>query len=525
VRDSSTDPGLPGPPPDPRPEHPPGRRDAPRASAATRAAAPLPARRPPALRAVSLSARLPPAVRADVRRVLLLLAASSAAGWLLGSALAGLSAGLALLAAWQFRELARMHRWLHGCGERPPRRAGLLGDIESRLDRLQRQARKRKKRLRKVANRFQQAAEANPDGSIILEQDGRIEWMNRAAARMLGLRQGQDHGQRLSNLVRQPEFAEWLERHETGEPYELDSPTGAGQRLLLRLVPYGNSKRMLMVRDITRLHTLEQMRRDFVANVSHELRSPLTVVMGYLEGMGDDPELAEGYRRPVAQMSQQAARMSRIVEDLLRLSRIESDPGGAARQPIAVADMVESILRDAARISDAEHEMRVEVDPALALLGDYNEIYSAFSNLVFNAVQYTPQHGRITIAWRREAGATGRFEVRDTGVGIEPHHIPRLTERFYRVDKARSRALGGTGLGLAIVKHVLMRHDATLEVASEPGEGSTFACRFAAERVAPTAPGGEAQHGAGEAVLAGGGDDGGGGRGREGGGGVPGAPD
>jgi two-component system phosphate regulon sensor histidine kinase PhoR len=423
-----------------------------------------------------------PAVLADLRRVVLLVGAATLLGLIAGSALAGLAVGLLLLSGSQLRELWRMHRWLHSRGARPPRRVGLLGDVEDRLERLQRQARKRKKRLRKVAQRFQQAAEANPDGAVILEENGAIEWLNRGAARMLGLRQGQDHGQFIVNLVRTPSLAEWLEEGVAGEPFELDSPIADGQRLLLRAVPYGAGKRMLIVRDITRLHSLEQMRKDFVANVSHELRSPLTVIVGYLEGMSHDETLPLHLRRPVEQMSAQSARMTRIVEDLLRLSRIESDPGGAARETVAVADMVDAILRDAARLGAAERTVTVESEAGCLLLGDYNELFSAFSNLVFNAVQYTPSGGRVEVRWTCD-GDGACFEVQDTGVGIAAHHIPRLTERFYRVDKARSRELGGTGLGLAITKHVLMRHGAVLEVRSDPGEGSTFSCRFPGERV------------------------------------------
>ena len=429
---------------------------------------------------------LPPALVADLKRAAGLLALALLAGVLSGHVFAALAIGLALLSGWQFRELWRMHRWLHGAGARPRPRLGLLGDIESRLDRLQRQARKRKKRLRKVAERFQQAAEASPDGAVILSEAGEIEWLNGAASRLLGLRQGRDHGQQVGNLLRQPGFADWLERHDPTETCEMDAPPGEGQRLLLRVVPYGDNKRMLVVRDITRLHTLEQMRRDFVANVSHELRSPLTVLVGYLEGMCDDTGLPERLRRPVTQMAQQSARMSRIVEDLLRLSRIERDPGAAPRNPIQVRDLVQTILRDAASLRPVNHRMQVEMADDV-LLGEYNEIYSAFSNLVFNAVQYTPPEGVIQISWRAgEAGAS--FQVADTGVGIEAHHLPRLTERFYRVDKARSRELGGTGLGLAIVKHVLMRHDAVLQVHSEPGAGSTFSCEFPPQRVQHAAP-------------------------------------
>lgn len=283
-------------------------------------------------------------------------------------------------------------------------------------------------------------------------------------------------------MIRNPDFAEYLGRSDSGELYELDSPLTEGQRLALRLVTYGNNRRMLLLRDTTRLHTLEEMRKDFVANVSHGLRSPLTVMVGYLEGMRDDEDLPQRHKRPVDQMWQQAERMWLIVDDLLRFSRIESDPGGAAHLPVRVSEMLESIRRDANRIGTGAHVLDVQADQDLQLIGAYNELYSAFSNLVLNAVQYTPEQGRISVIWTQtEEGA--RLEVGDTGVGIEPHHIPRLTERFYRVDKARSREIGGTGLGLAIVKHVLMRHDAQLQVESEPGQGSTFSWDFPASRI------------------------------------------
>ncbi|MFT5176725.1 MAG: two-component system phosphate regulon sensor histidine kinase PhoR, partial [Gammaproteobacteria bacterium] len=259
------------------------------------------------------------------------------------------------------------------------------------------------------------------------------------------------------------------------------APSSAS-RLLFRALPYGNSKRLLVVRDITRLHKLEKMRRDFVANVSHELRSPLTVVVGYLEGMGEDEQLPENFHRPVQQMARQTARMTRIVEDLLRLSRIESEPNAAVHTAIKMGDLVASLLRDAQRITTGEHVFEHHVDHTVLLLGDYNEVYSALSNLLFNAVQYTPAGGRIELNWLADENGA-RFEVRDSGEGIEAHHLSRLTERFYRVDKARSQSIGGTGLGLAIVKHVLMRHDAQLGISSEIDKGSVFSCEFPASRV------------------------------------------
>jgi two-component system phosphate regulon sensor histidine kinase PhoR len=254
-------------------------------------------------------------------------------------------------------------------------------------------------------------------------------------------------------------------------------------KLLVRIVPYGADRRLLLARDVTRLHRLEQMRKDFVANVSHELRSPLTVIVGYLENLTDDDSTPDELRRPLQQMARQADRMCLIVEDLLRLSRIEDQPGGAPRDEIAVAEMLERIHADAAKLDQGKHEIHSNVDKLVRVLGEYNELYSAFSNLVFNALQYTPQGGEVFIHWVKTADGA-RLEVRDTGIGIEAHHIPRLTERFYRIDKARSREVGGTGLGLAIVKHVLLRHDASLKVDSKPGEGSTFQCIFPPSRIA-----------------------------------------
>jgi two-component system phosphate regulon sensor histidine kinase PhoR len=425
-----------------------------------------------------------PVVAFEFKRFICAVVVGLGLGWLFGYVAAGLAAALAVLLLLQYRGAWRMHQEIQGADARGARERGILGDIESRLTRLQYQARKRKRRLGKIAKRYQQAAEANPDGSIIIDRDGSIEWLNRAAARLLALRQGQDHGQPIVNFIRNPGFSEWLEDDQAEQTLELDSPSESSPRLLLRVVPYGGSKRILMVRDITRLHQLEQMRRDFVANVSHELRSPLTVVVGYLESMADDKRLPEAFSRPVELMANQSERMTRIVEDLLRLSRIESDPQAAAHHPVNMADLTDALLRDAERIGSGQHVIEHHVERSLLLLGDYNEIYSALSNLVFNAVQYTPKGGTITLKWlpdEEEKGA--RFEVQDTGEGIDAHHLPRLTERFYRVGKARSRELGGTGLGLAIVKHVLMRHDAHLQVSSELGKGSVFASVFPASRV------------------------------------------
>ena len=315
-----------------------------------------------------------------------------------------------------------------------------------------------------------------------LTTPGTILWMNAASGRLLGLELARDAGQPVSNFIRHPSFTNVLDAGTFDEPLEIPSPLHEEIHLLVRIVPYGGSRRLMIVRDVTRLHYLEQMRTDFVANVSHELRSPLTVVVGYLDAFRDDELLPAELRQPVVRMAQQASRMCRIVEDLLQLSRLEATPGTASGEQVAVVDMLDMIARDARSLGESTHRIVHESDSADCLLGDWNELYSAFSNVAFNAVQHTPPGGTIRLGWMSD-GEGARVDVTDAGDGIEDHHIPRLTERFYRVDKARSHEKGGTGLGLAIVKHVLVRHDARLEVESRGGEGSRFSCRFPAHRV------------------------------------------
>ena len=391
--------------------------------------------------------------------------------------------------AWHVYHVHLLACWLAGGGRAPtPDTRGIWAQVFEALSRIYRQNRKRKKRLRKFINRFQQAAEAMPDGAIVLDAAGTILWMNEASSRLLGLERGRDTGRPVSNIIRHPGFTEALDAGAFDEPLRIASPLHEEIRLLIRIVPYGGSRRLMIVRDVTRLYYLEQMRKDFVANVSHELRSPLTVVTGYLETFRDDDLLPEELRWPISQMSQQASRMCHLVEDLLQLSRLEAMSGAAPAERIDVAGMLATIAGDARVLSEGAHRISHRTDAEPSLLGDMNELYSAFSNVVFNAVQYTPAGGTVRLEWTPD-GEGARLDVIDSGEGIEAHHIPRLTERFYRVDKARSHEMGGTGLGLAIVKHVLVRHDARLEIESRPGEGSRFSCRFPAHRIVhPAAP-------------------------------------
>ena len=420
---------------------------------------------------------------AELRRVVPGALGLGALGYLLGSPATALLIGALAYLGWHLRQLHAVQQWLAHRKQRPvPAVRGVWAPVLNTLERLNRQSRKRKRRLRSFINRFEQAAGAFPDAAVVLRLDGHIVWMNTAAGALLGLHHSQDLNQPITNLIRSPLFVDYLERERFEEALEMPSPAEEGAHLLVRIVPYGSDRRLMLARDITRLNRLEQIRKDFVANVSHELRSPLTVIVGYLETLCDDEQAPEHWRRPLEQMSQQARRMSLIVEDLLRLSRIEHSPGEAARNPVPIAELIEGVRNDASGLGENGHRIHLEAERGLRLLGDYNELYSAFSNLVFNAIQYTPGGGDIWLRWRAEGGGAA-LEVEDTGIGIEEHHLSRLTERFYRVDKARSREVGGTGLGLAIVKHVLMRHDATLDIQSQLDAGSTFVCRFPASRL------------------------------------------
>ena len=418
------------------------------------------------------------------RRFAVGAATLAVADWALGLAPWLLLAGACAYASWHVYHVHLLARWLASGGRAPgPATRGIWAQVFESLSRLHRRIRKRKKRLRKVVMRFQQAAEAMPDGAVVLDADGIILWMNEASGRLLGLERPRDLGRPVTGFIRHPGFSDALAAEATDEPLHIASPLREELQLLIRIVPYGGSRRLILVRDVSRIHNLELMRKDFVANVSHELRSPLTVIVGYLEALEDDDLLPDEFRRPVEQMSQQASRMSSIVEDLLLLSRLEATPGAACTEPVVVADMLASIAGDARALSEGTHRISWHADPGLSLLGDRNELYSAFSNIAFNAVQHTRAGGIIRLQWAPDGMGGAHLSVTDTGDGIEAHHIPRLTERFYRVDRARSHEMGGTGLGLAIVKHVLVRHDARLEVESRPGEGSRFSCRFPAHRV------------------------------------------
>lgn len=386
--------------------------------------------------------------------------------------------------AWHLYNLNRLDRWLRqGKQFMPPEASGIWDDVFEHIFRLQQRNRKRKRNLRRMLKRFHKITVALPDAAVELKPSSEeIEWWNSAAANYLGFLYPRDTGQRISNLLRHPAFLAYLQSGNYDQEVEIPSPVNEDITLRIRIIPYSGNRRLLIARDMTRMQKLERTREDFVANVSHELRTPLTVISGYLETLLDATECCEAFEPQLRSMQVQTERMNRIVEDLMLLSRLESEVPKVDADPVQVGRMLQCIVNQARELSGLEaHLIEMDVDRDLCIKGREPELYSAFSNLVFNAVRYTPAGGCIKVSWKDTEQGPG-FAVEDSGVGIEPHHIPRITERFYRVDAGRSRSRGGTGLGLAIVKHVLLRHQTVLEIKSEPGVGSTFFCRFAPQR-------------------------------------------
>ena len=402
-------------------------------------------------------------------------AVGPATGW------AAFSLGVLALLAYHVRHLARLSSWLADpVPGKVPEGSGTWDDVLSALHKYERAAVKRESQLEDALTRFRRAAQALPDGVIMLDAEGRIEWSNDAAAAQLGLDPRADVGQSIVNQLRAPQFIDYVTARERAAAVRV--PIG-NAIFALQLVPYGESQKLLLSRDVTQAERLETMRRDFVANVSHELRTPLTVLVGFLETVRElklDPQRMRDY---LGMMQEQAARMHRIIEDLLTLSLLESAPPPAADR-VSPRPLLERVLADAQALSGERHRISLQATPAVDLLGSESELASAFGNLVSNAIRYTPQGGEVRIVWR-DAGDGSSFSVEDTGIGIAPEHLPRLTERFYRVDRSRSRETGGTGLGLAIVKHAIARHQAHLDVESKVGQGSRFTIRFPAKRTVP----------------------------------------
>ncbi|RKR07225.1 PAS/PAC sensor signal transduction histidine kinase [Kushneria sinocarnis] len=406
-------------------------------------------------------------------------------GWLIGYPGWGVALGLAVHMAFTLRHLRKLYVWLAAPVEQPPPAGeGVWGDLFDRLYRYQKGQRHMQGRLRAVINRVQESSEAMREGVIMLDSSGNLDWWNSAAQRLLALAPHHDRGQHLTNYLRDPAFIDYFRERDYREPLTLTSPIHDAVTLEVQVTLFGDDERLIVIRDVTRLHRLELMRRDFVANVSHELRTPLTVLAGYLETWLDHRDaLPERLVRGLTQMETQTDRMQRLVSDLLTLSRLETADRHDSTRPFSITALCRQAIADGEALADDSHHFRLELDDDRWLRGDEQELSSALSNLIYNAVRYTPEASTVTLRYRRSPNGDGALEVSDDGDGIEPHHLDRLTERFYRVDKSRSVASGGTGLGLAIVKHVLLRHDARLEIESTPGQGALFRCVLPAARL------------------------------------------
>ena len=403
-----------------------------------------------------------------------------------GIALLAFCLALCALLALHLLNLRKLAGWLRKpVLDAVPEGNGLWDDVFATLYQELRRHSRSETRLTSALERLQQAAGALPDGVVVLNETDQIEWCNPIAGRLLGLRLEQDAGKPISYLVRQTEFIAYLNARNYNEPLLLKSARNPDVSLELQLVPFGENQKLLICRDITHLEKIETMRRDFIANVSHELRTPLTVVGGFLETLKDiEGAVPDNLRHYFDLMEDQTGRMRNLVEDLLMLSQLESSQHPLQEGIVDVPALLKTVQTEAQNLSAGRHQVVIEfVDPALNLRGNQDELHSAFGNLVNNAIRYTPDGGEIRIRWQlRDKEAA--FSVQDTGIGIEQHHIARLTERFYRVDRSRSRETGGTGLGLSIVKHILTRHQARLEIHSEFGKGSTFSAIFPLESVA-----------------------------------------
>ncbi len=423
-------------------------------------------------------------------RVFMVLIAGFSLGHFFGQGLLGVSAALALISGWTLVHIFRLLRWLEQAAIKeidPPESHGLWGVIFDGIYRVQKYRSGSRDRLKEVVERIQESTAALDDGIVMLDPVGNLEWWNRAAEDFLSLKSPDDQGQLITNLVRDPLFTKHINnKHAHKETVEITSPEKGDRDLQINTTPYGAGNRLLLIRDITRLNQLEIMRKDFVANVSHELRTPLTVIAGYLETLLDTPEeqvhIPPIWRKALLRMNEQSQRMQNLVADLLLLSRLESVANDHS-EPVDLRSLLEKIVADAQSLSgEHQHQISLDCESGVSIEGNKNELRSALSNLAFNAVRYTPAGGSIHIRFKKTRQG-GKVIVEDNGVGIDPVHIPRLTERFYRIDKGRSLATGGTGLGLAIVKHVLLRHDATLSINSFPGKGSRFTCQFPVSRI------------------------------------------
>ncbi|GAC15382.1 phosphate regulon sensor histidine kinase PhoR [Aliiglaciecola lipolytica] len=377
----------------------------------------------------------------------------------------------------------RFNRWVwHSKKMTPPKATGFWEHVYEGVYYIQRRNRRKRKELTRMVKRFREGSEALPDATVVVDSNACIVWCNRLARIELGLRWPQDSGRRVDNLIRHPKFIEYFHSGKYDYPVEVPSPSNVQKIFEYRIMPYGEKHLLLIARDVTRLTQLEQMRKDFVANVSHELRTPLTVLNGYLEMLPSTENVPPAFmKKAFNEMRSQSERMQNLVEELLVLSRIEASSERVFEKSVNVPQMLAAIQVEANTLNkDKNHQIIFDIDTSLRVYGIETELRSAFSNLIFNAINYTPAPGIIHVTWNKQ-NEQAHFSVKDNGEGIPEKHLNRLTERFYRVDKARSRKTGGSGLGLSIVKHVLTHHNSKLDIISEMGVGSEFSFSFSSE--------------------------------------------
>lgn len=431
--------------------------------------------------------------RVELNRLLLLLAAAFAIGLALDRVTLALLLVLAGYTAYSLWQMRRLTQWIAKDSHRPdaqlPESSGLWGTLFDSVYRLQKQERLASDYLKNILDKAQESSAALEMAVVMINKQGTLDWWNRASEELLGIRYPNDRNQAVTNLIRDPRFADYFHREKYSQTLRIEAPGVSGRTLEFQITLFGEHEKLMLVRDVTQLHRLESMRRDFVGNVSHELGTPITVIKGYLETILEHTEdLEPRWHKPLEQMRSQSQRMENIVRDLLVLSSIETRAAPSKQDSIELAELVNEIVNDTREVlSDKQHSLSIDCPAGIVVRGQRQELYSALSNLIINAAKYTPPNGQLAL----RAGCVDdwlRIEVEDNGIGIEAKHIPRLTERFYRVDPSRSAETGGTGLGLAIVKHILARHDAELEIESTVGVGSLFRCWIPAERLTVAKP-------------------------------------
>lgn len=416
-------------------------------------------------------------------RVIIFLSSCAFFGFYFGHLTLALLFGAFGLLGWHYWRLYKLNYWLWQSKKlSPPTTLGIWSHIYQGIYGANLKSRNKRKSLGEVIRRFRQGAEALPDAAVVVDSDAHITWCNRLARIELGLSWPEDMGQKVYESINNKQFIKFYHAHSFDQPIEIISPINPNKILELRVVPYEDNHLMILIRDVTRLTQIEKMRKDFVANVSHELKTPLTVINGYLEMLPENGDMpAPMMKKAISEMRNQSVRMQSLIEELLVLSRIEASTERVFEKLVNVPQLLWQIQLEADALNrDKKHKIFFDISPILYVYGNENELRSAFSNLIFNGIHYTPNSGVIEVKWGVE-GKQAKFSVKDNGEGIAPEHIERLTERFYRVDKARSRTTGGSGLGLSIVKHVLSHHNSVLNIQSKVGKGTTFSCRFSPE--------------------------------------------